>query len=103
MAVPYGCFQKFQNPPFFHHPAYKKECGFPFFFEEGATGFGFTPGDADDLIRAMENFLSLSKEGQAAMGKAAREKMEREFDRNMVIDAYMEEVDKICLASIRER
>ncbi len=37
------------------------------------------------------------------MGKAAREKMEREFDRNMVIDAYMEEVDKICLASIRER
>ena len=28
---PYGCFQKFQNPPFFHHPAYKKECGFPFF------------------------------------------------------------------------
>ena len=72
-------------------------------FEEGATGFGFTPGDADDLIRAMENFLSLSKEGQAAMGKAAREKMEREFDRNMVIDAYMEEVDKICLASIRER
>ena len=73
-------------------------------FHEGmSTGFGFTPGDADDLIRAMENFLSLSKEGQAAMGKAAREKMEREFDRNMVIDAYMEEVDKICLASIRER
>ena len=72
-------------------------------FEEGATGFGCTPGDADDLIRAMENFLSLSKEGQAAMGKAAREKMEREFDRNMVIDAYMEEVDKICLASILER
>ena len=25
-------------------------------FEEGVTGFGFTPGDAGDLIRAMENF-----------------------------------------------
>ena len=26
-------------------------------FEEGVTGFGFTPGNADDLIRALESFL----------------------------------------------
>ncbi len=64
-------------------------------FGEGETGFGFTPGNADDLIRAMESFLELSKEEQAAMGKAARKKMEQEFDRNIVIDAYMEEVNKI--------
>ncbi len=64
-------------------------------FEEGKTGFGFTPGNADDLIRAMENFLELSREKQAAMGEAARKKMEREFDRNLVIDAYMDEINKI--------
>ncbi len=64
-------------------------------FEEGRTGFGFTPGNADDLIRAMENFLELSREKRAAMGEAARKKMEREFDRNLVIDAYMDEITKI--------
>ena len=61
-------------------------------FEEGKTGFGFTPGDAGDLIRAMEKFLELSGKERAAMGRAAREKMEREFDRKIVVDAYMSEV-----------
>ena len=64
-------------------------------FEEGVTGFGFTPGDADDLIGAMEKFLALSRPERARMGKAAREKMEREFDRKQVIRAYLEEVDRI--------
>lgn len=68
-------------------------------FEEGSTGFGFTPGDADDLIRAMEQFLALSKEEQAHMGKSAREKMEREFDRNDVIDAYISQIDTILYNS----
>ncbi|NBI89304.1 glycosyltransferase family 1 protein [Lachnospiraceae bacterium] len=64
-------------------------------FEEGITGFGFTPGDAGDLIRAMEKFLDLPHTEKAAMGKAARKKMEREFDRNIVINSYMEEINKI--------
>lgn len=64
-------------------------------FEEGVTGFGFTPGNADDLIGAMEKFLALSRQERARMGKAAREKMEREFDRKQVIRAYLEEVDRI--------
>ncbi len=68
-------------------------------FEERKTGYAFTPGDADDLIRAMEQFLSLSKEEQAAMGKSAREKMEREFDRNDVINAYISEVNTILYNS----
>lgn len=64
-------------------------------FEEGVTGFGFRPGDADDLICAMEKFLALSPKEQAAMGKAAREKMEKEFDRRLVVDAYVEEAERI--------
>lgn len=64
-------------------------------FEEGVTGFGFTPGNADALIEAMEKFLALSRQEQARMGKAARAKMEREFDRNMVIGAYLEEAEGI--------
>lgn len=71
-------------------------------FEEGVSGFGFTPGNADDLIGAMEKFLALSEEERVLMGKAAREKMEREFDRNMVIDAYMAEIQTIFYNTCRK-
>ncbi len=68
-------------------------------FEEEVTGFGFTPGNADDLIRAMEKFLALSKEERAHMGKAARGKMECEFDRDSVIDSYISEINTILYNS----
>lgn len=72
-------------------------------FDEGVTGFGFTPGDADDLIGAMEKFLALSKEEREQMGKAARAKMEHEFDRNKVIDAYMTMVSTIIPVEREEK
>lgn len=61
-------------------------------FEEGKTGFGFTPGHADELIEAMKKFLALSREEREQMGLAGRKKMEAEFDREKIADAYMEEV-----------
>lgn len=64
-------------------------------FLEGKTGFGFTPGNVEELVRAMEKFLALSYEERAKMGQAAREKMEKEFDRKLVTAAYMDEVRKI--------
>lgn len=64
-------------------------------FEEGVTGFGFTPGKPVELIDAMEKFLALSTEERADMGRRGREKMEREFDRKLVTAAYMDEVGQI--------
>ena len=64
-------------------------------FEEGVTGFGCEPKSSEDLIRALMRFLKLSKEERAVMGRKAREKMEREFDREKVADAYMEEIETI--------
>jgi galacturonosyltransferase len=64
-------------------------------FEEGKTGFGFTPGKADELIAAMEKFLALSFEERAAMGRRGRAKMEQEFDRKLVTAAYMDEVHSL--------
>ena len=64
-------------------------------FEEGKTGFGFTPGHADELIRAMQKFLALSVDARAAMGRRGREKMEREFDRKFVTEEYMDEVKQL--------
>ena len=64
-------------------------------FEEGVTGFGFTPGKPEELIGALKKFLSLSRKERAAMGRCGREKMEREFDRKLVTAAYMDEVRRI--------
>lgn len=63
-------------------------------FDEGVTGFGFTPGKADELIAAMEKFLALTQQQRAVMGRLGREKMEREFDRKLVTVAYMQEVSQ---------
>ncbi|MDE7249172.1 MAG: glycosyltransferase family 4 protein [Lachnospiraceae bacterium] len=64
-------------------------------FEEGITGFGCKPGDTGDLIRALRRFLELSAEEKASMGQKAREKMEREFDRQKVVQDYLEEIKKV--------
>lgn len=64
-------------------------------FEEGRTGFGFTPGKPEELIQAMEKFIALSYDERAKMGQEARKKMEREFDRKLVTASYMDEVHRI--------
>lgn len=64
-------------------------------FDEGITGFGFKPRNAPDLVRAIEKFIALPYEDKKAMGIAGRKKMEREFDRQLVVDTYMEEIENI--------
>ncbi|MDE5865161.1 MAG: glycosyltransferase, partial [Lachnospiraceae bacterium] len=64
-------------------------------FEEGITGFGCEPGSSEDLIRAIRKFLMLSAEERAAMGRNARAKMEREFDRNKVVGVYINEINEV--------
>ena len=64
-------------------------------FEEGKTGFGFTPGDAKELTAVLNRFLELPYEKRSEMGREARKKMEREFDRKSVTASYMDEVHQI--------
>lgn len=64
-------------------------------FDEGVSGIGFRPKNVDDLVRAIEEFIALPYERKAEMGRAGRGKMEREFDRRVVVDAYMREIHKI--------
>ena len=63
--------------------------------DDGKTGFIFRAGDAQDLIRCVERFINMSDEERSKMGMAARKKMEREFDRKIVIDKYLEEIDNV--------
>lgn len=60
--------------------------------DDGVTGYLFETGNADSLIEKMETFIKLDPAEKATMGKAGREKVEREFDRKMVIRKYCDEV-----------
>lgn len=64
-------------------------------FDEGITGFGCEARDVVGLKIAMEKFIELSNDKRSEMGQAARAKMEREYDRRIVIDAYKEEIQKL--------
>ena len=45
-----------------------------------------------EFIEAIEKFLQLSMDEKKNMGLAARAKVEREFDRQIVVEAYMKEI-----------
>ena len=64
-------------------------------FEDGVTGFGFAPRDRDALLETLRKFISLPYEERVQMGKNARIKMEKEFDRRKVVQIYMEEIHAI--------
>lgn len=64
-------------------------------FEDGITGIGFAPRDSQAFYEAVKRFLELSYEEKKEMGKNARKKIEREFDRKIVVESYIEEIEKI--------
>lgn len=63
--------------------------------DDGETGFLFNPQDTESLISAVEKFIELPHDLKKQFGINARRKVEREFDRQIVIDAYMDEIGKI--------
>lgn len=64
-------------------------------FDEGVTGFGLEPKDATSLCDAIEKLLSLSNEQMREMGKAGREKMVQQFNRQIVVNKYLEELKSV--------
>ena len=63
--------------------------------DDGVNGFVVRERDTEDLIRKIEQFISLSWEERRNMGLNGRAKVEREFNRQIVIDAYLEEINKL--------
>lgn len=61
--------------------------------DDGITGYIYPKGEADALIERVIKVINLSDEDKAKMGKAGREKMEREFDRNIVTNKYLKEIE----------
>ena len=54
--------------------------------EDGKTGFLCKKQDVDTLVGAIEKFLLMTSEERENMGKAGRQKMEKEFDKNDVVE-----------------
>lgn len=70
-------------------------------FDEGISGFGCEAKSGEDLYLQIKRFIKLSNEKRDKMGKAGRYKMEKEYDRQIVVDAYIEEINKV-LSSKKE-
>lgn len=61
-------------------------------YKEDVTGFGCDVGSADSLRESLRSFLDLSHYERANFGRAGRKHVEEEFDRNIVISAYLAEL-----------
>lgn len=64
-------------------------------FDEENSGYSFEPQNTKSLVAAIERFLSLPHQEKENMGLAGREKMEREFDRQVVVNNYLQELNKV--------
>jgi galacturonosyltransferase len=62
--------------------------------DDGVNGYIVKQRDSQDLIEKIEKFLTLEWEQRCQMGLAGRAKVEREFDRQIVEQKYLEEVYK---------
>ena len=56
--------------------------------DDGNTGLIVPPGDSEALAEAMLRIMEWAPERRAVMGRAARERIEREFDMNMILDQW---------------
>lgn len=63
--------------------------------DDGVNGYVVREKDSADLIAKVECFLTLPWEQKRQMGLAGRRKVESEFDRRIVIEKYMEEMDQV--------
>lgn len=61
----------------------------------GVNGFVVKAQDTEDLIRQMKKFILLPDDAKIAMGQAGRQKVERQFDRQIVIDSYLKAINCI--------
>lgn len=63
--------------------------------EDGINGYLCEVANTESLKNMMEKFIKLPQEEKCLMGKRSREKAEKEFDRDIVVGAYINEIQKI--------
>lgn len=63
--------------------------------DDGKTGYLVESRSAQSLVDAIERFIALPYEQKKLMGQEGRKKVEHEFDRRIVVDAYLNEINKL--------
>lgn len=64
-------------------------------FDEGITGFGFEVKNSNSLVKAIKRFINLPYHEKELMGIHGRNKIEKEFDRQKIVEIYSEEIKRI--------
>lgn len=64
-------------------------------FEDGITGIGFMPKSSEEIVNAINKFIELSYEQKQEMGIKGRTRIEKYFDRQTVVNKYMEQISTI--------
>lgn len=62
---------------------------------DGVTGYLVKERDSEDLIEKIEKFIALTNTQRQEMGIQGRNKIEQEFNRQIVVNAYLSEIDKL--------
>jgi len=70
-------------------------CGCRETVDDGISGYIVPVNDEEATLHAVEKFLNLTWEERKAMGLAGREKVEREFDRECVLQIYISEISAL--------
>ena len=63
--------------------------------EDGKNGYIVKQKNVDDLVTMIDRFLALPYEQKMQMGMEGRRKVEREFDRQIVIEQYLKVINKL--------
>lgn len=66
--------------------------------DDGINGYVIEQQNSKDLIEKIEKFLALSHEDRKNMGLAGRAKVEKEFDRQIVVDSYLNEINRLFIS-----
>ena len=64
-------------------------------FVDGVTGLKYKGGSVDELCEKIEQFLEMPNQEREAMGKKGREYIKENFSREIVVNAYLNKIEKI--------
>ena len=62
--------------------------------DDNINGYIVKQKDLDDLVDKLDTFMKLDNNKRKQMGLEGRKKVEKQFDRQIVVDKYLEEISK---------
>ena len=71
--------------------------------DDKKSGFIVPIKDEEALVNALEAFLAMPYDQKRDMGLAGRAKIEKEFDRQFVVGAYLEEIERAVSGEVKEQ